>query len=85
MCKITVDFTFLKDKKLIQAKKPPRRSPHPGKYWEIEYEVVMIIEGRSLKFMARWPVKEALKPGEKQYELGMKQISIAAAFTPGTK
>jgi hypothetical protein len=45
-------------------------------HYRIEFELVMIINGRNLSFEARWP-----RGGEVQ---GSTQICIAAAFRPGT-
>lgn len=45
-------------------------------HYKIEFELVMIINGRNLSFEARWP-----RGGEVQ---GSTQICIAAAFRPGT-
>jgi hypothetical protein len=47
------------------------------RHYRIEYELVMIINGRNLTYEARWP-----EGGETH---GKGQISIAAAFRPGTE
>jgi hypothetical protein len=84
---IGVDLSFLKDQKLIQPKTPDPEGNYAVKrapYWEPEYEVALIIEGRSIRFEARWPLKEQLLPGQEQRVLAMKLVGIAAAFKPGT-
>jgi hypothetical protein len=84
---IDADLTFLKDEGHIEPQEPSEYSIHFGsqkRFWEVHYEVAMIIEGRSIRFEARWPVKEELGPGKYQRVLGMKLVGIAAAFPPGT-
>lgn len=65
---------------LVKSGKIPLIKPPAGYVWKphykIEFELVMIINGRNLRFEARWP-----KGGEVQ---GSTQICIAAAFRPGT-
>jgi len=76
--KILVDMTFLRDGKLIQ-----RIEPAPGSqgrpHYKVEYELVAIVEGRNLRYEARYP------PGGNGRVQKAKQVSIAAAFRPGTK
>lgn len=81
------DLTFLKDEGLIEPKKPdPLRNFAAAQkpYWEPHYEIALIVEGRSIRFEARWPVKEALAPGQNQRVLDTKLVGIASAFKPGT-
>lgn len=69
-------MTFLKDKGIIEPTYPERDlkgKPH----FKVEFELVMIIEGRNLRYEARYPKGG----GEVQ---GRGQICIAAAFEPGT-
>lgn len=84
---IEADLTFLKDEGLIKPRLPSDGRNLSGarkEFWEIHYEVALIVEGRSIRFEARWPSQEDLKPGQDQKVLAMKLVSIAAAFKPGT-
>ncbi|KAF2124677.1 hypothetical protein P153DRAFT_325969 [Dothidotthia symphoricarpi CBS 119687] len=84
---IEANLTFLKEDGLIQPQQPSEFSTHFGSqkwYWEVYYEVAMIVEGRSIRFEARWPVKGNLQHGQHQKVLVMKLVGIAAAFAPGT-
>lgn len=72
---IKADMTPLVEMGKIQLTEPDEGFegvPH----YRIEFELVMIINGRNLSFEARWP-----RGGEVQ---GSTQICIAAAFRPGT-
>lgn len=72
---IKADMTPLVKSGKIQLTHPEEGyegAPH----YRIEFELVMIINGRNLRFEARWP-----RGGEVQ---GSTQICIAAAFRPGT-
>ena len=68
-------MTFLVDQGLIEAIEP---DAHSGgkRHYKIELELVMIIDGRNLRYEARWPAEGEVQCGG--------QISIAAAFQPGT-
>jgi hypothetical protein len=84
---LQTDLTRLRDEGRIEPQHPSRFSTHAGsqkRYWEVHYEVALIVEGRSIRFEARYPVKDALRPGEQQEVLGVKLVGIAAAFAPGT-
>jgi hypothetical protein len=84
---IEADLTFLKEQNLIQPQLPSIYSTHVGsrkQHWVTHYEVAMVVQGRSIRFEARWPVKRDLKPGQSQAVLAMKLVGIAAAFQPGT-
>ncbi|KAE9363645.1 hypothetical protein N431DRAFT_422567 [Stipitochalara longipes BDJ] len=65
---------------LVRSGKIPLTLPEDGfegaPHYRIEFELVMIINGRNMRFEARWP-----RGGEVQ---GSTQICIAAAFRPGT-
>ena len=65
---------------LVKAGKIPLTVPEEGyagePHYKIEFELIMIINGRNLRFEARWP-----KGGEVRAQA---QICIAAAFRPGT-
>jgi len=83
---IEADVSFLKDENLIEPKLPdPDGNPTLQRlFWEPEYEVALIVEGRSIRFEARWPITENLSLGQNQRVLAMKVVGIAAAFKPGT-
>lgn len=84
---IEADLTYLKDEGLIEPQIPAdynTRAGPPKKYWEAHIEVAMIVEARSIRFEARYPQKEFLKPGEKQRVLAMRLVGMAASFKPGT-
>jgi hypothetical protein len=84
---LTADLTRLRDEGRIKPQYPSEFSKHAGsqkRYWEVHYEVALIVEGRSIRFEARYPVKDGLRPGEQQEILGIKLVGIAAAFSPGT-
>jgi hypothetical protein len=73
--KILVDMTWLREQKIVKP-----IDPGPGcngiRYYKVEYELVAIVEGRNLRYEARYPA------GGKMQE--SRQVSIAAAFRPGT-
>jgi hypothetical protein len=73
---IVADMTPLVEGGYIQL-----TEPEPGYFgrphYRIEFELVMIIDGRNLRWEARWP-----RGGEARAE---GEICIAAAFKPGTK
>lgn len=72
--KVTTNFTSLIKKGLIKP-----TTPAPGdagvSHYHIEYDLVIIVNGRNLKYEVRWP------PGGKAMAEG--QICIAASFRPG--
>lgn len=69
-------MTFLRDEGYISL-----TYPKPGDKWlphyKVEFELLMIIDGRNLRYEARYP------PGGQIRDQG--QICIAAAFNPGTE
>lgn len=88
---IDVDMTYLKDQQYhsITLSEPSEISAHFGKsnkkYWRVEFDLVMILDGRNLRFEARWPPAErVVQFGQAQSVQASKQICIAAAFKPGT-
>ncbi|KAL1794641.1 hypothetical protein ACET3X_006457 [Alternaria dauci] len=84
---LTADLTRLREEGRIEPQYPSEFSKYAGsqkRYWEVHYEVALIVEGRSIRFEARYPVKDDLRPGEQQEVLGVKLVGIAAAFAPGT-
>jgi hypothetical protein len=75
--KILTDMTWLRDQKLIKPVQP--EDGYGGKkHYRVEYELVAIVEGHNLRYEARYPAGGG---GEVQKA---KQVSIAAAFKPGT-
>lgn len=65
-----------------------RAKPH----YRVEYDLVVIIEGRNLKYQARWPSTDNQEEVRKRKRAGQSgfivletaQVSIASAFRPGT-
>ncbi|KAH7305661.1 hypothetical protein BKA65DRAFT_520707 [Rhexocercosporidium sp. MPI-PUGE-AT-0058] len=79
--KIIVDMTFLRNEGKILPVLPVPNSDgaHRGKvHYRVEYDLVAIVEGRNLRYEARYPANE----NGKVQKTG--QFSIAAAFQPGT-
>ena len=84
---LETNVTGLSDHGRLQLLEPSEFSTHAGSkktYWEVHYEIVLIVQGRSINFEARFPVRSKLLPGERQDSLGAKLVGIAAAFAPGT-
>jgi hypothetical protein len=86
---IEVDMSFLKDLGYIQPTEPSESSVHYGKknkrYYLVEFDLVMILDGRNLRYEARWPPSKQLeKFGQAQKVQASGQICVAAAFKPGT-
>lgn len=82
-------MTFLKDEGHIQPESPSEFSTYSGprapKYWAVTFDLVMIVDGRNLRYEARWPPStdvDARNHGQRVHAMG--QTSIAAAFRPGT-
>jgi hypothetical protein len=74
---IEVDMTSLVSGHRIKATEP--EEGYAGeKHYRIDFELVMIVNGRNLRYEARWPVG-----GEARGE--QKQVCIAASFRPGTE
>lgn len=71
-------MTFLKTEKLIKPVELEKGSK-TRKHYKVEFQLNLIIEGRNLKFEAVWPI------GEEGKTRAEGQVSIAAAFRPGTK
>jgi hypothetical protein len=85
---IEADMTFLKDEGRIQPKLPSEYSTFRGSqtpHWEVSFDLVMIVDGRNLRYEARWPSLTDAEAGSHQQSVQAKgQICIAAAFQPGT-
>ena len=71
-------MTFLRDDGTIQP-----IYPEPGKkgmpHYKVDYELVALVQGRNLRYEARYPV------GSEGRVRQSGQISVAAAFLPGTE
>ena len=73
--KIVADMSFLVNEGIIEPIEPDPQ--YPGRrHYKIEFELVMIVDGRNLRYEARWPAGGEVRSGG--------QISIAAGFQPGT-
>jgi hypothetical protein len=84
---IEADLSFLIDNGHIQPQSPSEFSTHISQqkqHWTVHYELAMIVQGRSIRFEARWPLTKDLEPGGEQQVLATKLVGIAAAFQPGT-
>jgi hypothetical protein len=81
-------MTFLRDEARIQPERPSEFSEfneEPEKlHWAVRFELVMIVEGRNLRYQARWPTKKDLHAGQQPVIQAQGQICIAAAFDLGT-
>jgi hypothetical protein len=78
-------MTFLRDEARIQPEGPSEFSEEPEKlHWAVHFELVMIVEGRNLRYQARWPMEKDLHAGQQPVIQIQGQICIAAAFQPGT-
>ncbi|TGO36697.1 hypothetical protein BHYA_0117g00210 [Botrytis hyacinthi] len=75
--RIIVDMTFLREKGIITPVYP-EEGIGGKKHYRVEYELVAKVEGRALRYEARYP---AGKDGKVQNK---GQFSIAAAFREGT-
>ena len=70
-------MTFLRTEGRIQPTLPEDGSGR--KYYKVQFELVMIVDGRNLRYEARWPIGEGAQVQKKG------QTCIAAAFVPGTR
>lgn len=81
-------MTFLRDRGYIQPKLPSEWSKFWGsdtRHWEVIFDLVMIVDGRNLRYEARWPsLKDPEADTHQQSVQAQGQICIAAAFRPGT-
>lgn len=88
--KIVTDMTFLRDEHKLTPIYPEEDEAHHGyendkggeikgkAHYEITYDLVVTVEGRNLRYEARYPA------GSRGKVLKTGQISIASAFRPGT-
>lgn len=72
---VTADMAYLVTEGLIDPIEPDGIDAR--RHYKIEFDLIMIVNGRNLRFEARWQ-RDGRSGG------GHKDISIAAAFTPGT-
>jgi hypothetical protein len=91
---IVTDMTFLRDEGHIDITYPEpddygvTRPP----YYKVEYDIVVTVEGRNLRYEARWAPKDNDQGSKKRKRSGQHrsevvqtaQVSIASAFRPGT-
>lgn len=82
-------MTFLKTEGRIQPEPVSVASAFVGKskkVWVVEFELVVIVDGRNLVYEARWPIPtEGEDAMLVQQEVCAKgQTCIAATFKPGT-
>ncbi|TGO62414.1 hypothetical protein BOTNAR_0114g00130 [Botryotinia narcissicola] len=75
--RIIVDMTFLRDKGIITPVYP-EEGLGGKEHYRVEYELVAKVEGRALRYEARYPAGKGGKVQKKG------QFSIAAAFKGGT-
>lgn len=82
-------MTFLRDEGHIQPVPPSDFSTYSGPkapyHWAVTFELVMIIDGRNMRYEARWPPSNS--PEARLHDLKVcekGQTCIAAAFRPGT-
>jgi hypothetical protein len=74
---IVADMTFLRTEGRIQPISP--EAGELGKrHYKVEFDLVMIVDGRNLRYEARYPM------GEEGQVRQSGQVCIAAAFDPGT-
>ncbi|KAF7893695.1 uncharacterized protein EAF02_001233 [Botrytis sinoallii] len=73
---IETDMTFLKEQNLIQPVEP-EEGVRAKRHYKVGYELVMIVNDRNMRWEARYPAGGKVQ--------GTGQVSIAAAFVPGTK
>lgn len=81
------NMTCLRTQGRIEPQVPSEFSTFAGSrtlFWEVHYEISLTVEGRSIRFEAKYPTKENLRPGEKQESISTKLVGIAAAFALGT-
>jgi hypothetical protein len=84
---IETDLTFLIEEGLTEPHLPTPSNTYARsrrKHWEAHYELLFIVEGRSMRFEARWPAKKNLPQGRKQKVLVTNLVEIASSFPPVT-
>jgi len=84
---IIADMTFLMTEGHIQPELPSEFSKYSnseGRHWAVTFDLVMIVDGRNLRYEARWPPSKDDEMSQQQVVHAQGQICIAAAFKPGT-
>ncbi|OAP55864.1 hypothetical protein AYL99_10016 [Fonsecaea erecta] len=76
--RIISDLTFLKNQNLIQPVARTSIGGEPSLFYEVEYDLWLIIEGRHMRFEARSPL-------DPEQVVVSASFSIAADFVPGTE
>lgn len=79
--KIETDFTKLRDTGKLRAVVPQADGNGVTRgeaHYEFIYDLLAIVEGRNLRFFARYPA------GKRGSALATGQVSIASTFRPGT-
>ena len=89
-------MSFLRDEGYIRTTLPEldeyTRGPIGKPHYRVEYDIVVIVENRNLRYDARWPSKQAKYAHDQVLALPETpevrqrgQLSLAAAFIPGTR
>jgi hypothetical protein len=81
---VVVDMTFLKTERRLQPVGPYPDSKSGRRFYDVEFDLVIKVDGRNLKFEARWPRRKEGENALGQVQAS-GQIAIAAAFLPGTE
>ncbi|KAH8780522.1 hypothetical protein F5882DRAFT_451384 [Hyaloscypha sp. PMI_1271] len=93
--RIVTDVTVLRDEGHLEIIYPEAGRDgvvHTKPHYRVVYDLVVIVEGRNLRYEARWPaldndveIKKRKRVGKpKHLVLETAQVSIASAFLPGT-
>lgn len=93
--RIVTDVTVLRDEGHLEIIYPTAGRDgvvHTKPHYRVVYDLVVIVEGRNLRYEARWPaldndveIKKRKRAGKPKYlVLETAQVSIASAFLPGT-
>ena len=72
---IETDMSFLREREDFELVRPAQGHT----YYSVEFDLVPIVEGRQLRYEARWPAGKG-----KGIKLNEGQVCIASAFRPGT-
>ena len=77
MASIVADMSSIRNKPEIIKTDIDQKTGKEKRYYKIDMDLVMIVEDRNLRFAAHWP-----QGSDDVVTWG--QISLAAAFEPGT-
>jgi hypothetical protein len=75
-----VDMTFLRTQGLLQPTIPNPEESKGREHYNVEFDIVIEVDGLNLYYGARWPAGS----NGQVLEGSQGQLSIAAAFDPGT-